>query len=740
MSPLVSVAQSRIKILRREAILLFVLTALFPPAAKSEADRQSPPSASPNAKGYSSVEEPLRALQGYRFGFELELNGEQSLGRVFRWFDINPAVTANRDALFRKMDWPSYLTVERLEALPEPWRSEVVTEPLGVELHRAPEKKIVAPRGIQGASPLLSGSAGTTDLARNVPEGMEYRGGLLVPQASMPQSSAPQAPSAQSSTDLAMDPAIRARLAHERAVKRFQEKARNAPKEDVRRLAESEWFDLNELPPESKVALFKSEGMESENLFPRRDLPPRIQDLLERLEWTPDMSALEFRHRAPVADAALMLEDLRLLAAQAGITKFLENPIETEPNALSFSYHLNISRAGADERRLARRMNRLQLALLTEQGRGEAYLTTKDTLNGFSPDPASKGIFKSHERRWEIRAHVEGPREELLRVAGYLAPGGEERLERDWSLVKHHQRGMLELAQKTSSGSRAAGILIDGEWKSDTGRALLRDSLEKIRQKLQENPSKKVFTSFDVELRKIWNGFRDPGIFDFYLEPALRLRTGALEGALKSGELMEDLFLHELTEETRQLHLDREIRLCDPGRPCVARDVVRKALAGAATSQDKGMFLSQHDAVFWDKELRRDWNQVFREQLSDPAGRRGAWAFLALTADVEPSPEILSLALRNVDRQEVEKIFQNAFKLSRSADVDMALRLYGRIPADVRARPEWGWLAGLMKKLTKKVPGYRRQDAGVALARHLVENAALRRSEPCSARFEVLER
>lgn len=662
-------------------------------------------------KGYRSQEEPLRQLEGrgYRFGMELELNGDQSLGRVLSWFDINNAVSRQtKQTLFMMPDseWREYLTAERLEALPEPWRSKVVTEELGVKLHLEPGPSLV-PDLAPSATPALPASTILVD----TPKDMEHRGGILVPKGA----------AAVPPKELVVDPIVKARLAYERTVDRFFTVLEESP--DIDSLMNSRWFDLNHLPPEKKAALFRAEKLMAGKMVVRRDVPEKVRDLLSRLEWLRDGTTLEFRHRKPLGSAQQMLSDLHLLADHAGIKRFLENPAEMEPSSHSFSYHLNLSRRGVDSDRLAREANRVQMARLMEAGRGEQYLTTTDTINGFDPNPATKGIFRSHEKRWEVRAHVEAPREELIRFARYLDDNGPEQLRQDWAKHRHHQAPMFEASLASMDGARGVGLYLDQEWREGPGKDALETLLKKRMAALERGGSLyEIASMLDHDVLRLWRDFGDSALGELYVMPVLRRKAERMSQFVGQGEISSNEFLRHLSDDIRALHYDGPVRICERGS-CEAREIVRRALVGA----DEPQFLARFGGVFQDEELAQDWNRIVRRGLLGAAPERGAWALLALTGNAEPEADVLREAIKNLRPDELHRFLEQAPRGGHEG-IRTAMRLYRRIPVAER-KP---WMSEAMKGLVKRLPFYK-EESGATLAHLLVENAHHRRT--CADRF-----
>lgn len=220
-------------------------------------------------------------------------------------------------------------------------------------------------------------------------------------------------------------------------------------------------ISVNDLPKEVIAVLFKANKLSAKDFQRRSDLPQPIADLMDRLEWVKDaLGPLEFRHKVPVNDPTILKKDIETFARMTGIHRFMSDPTKIEEDVYGFSFHVHVSKEGADAKRIGELLNRIRLLELYEQGRHNAAFEAEIDADkyslqmGYKLRVEQKGLIRViGDDRIEGRIHTVGYNAEVDRLVKSLGGPTEDTVAELKSNLFKRMADVLRNAESFPTGS-----------------------------------------------------------------------------------------------------------------------------------------------------------------------------------------------------------------------------------------------------------------------------------------------
>jgi hypothetical protein len=395
---------------------------------------------------------------GFRIGMEIELWPEAFAG-LTRYFDYDQ-LQAKGERIAREL--PSDFLDDYLRDYPQALS----------ELPDDLRKKLTQGLQLENVTPQKDQSLVNADGKK-----LDSQPKLILPKADLPASQSliliPNAPPAAAPSHQALAGAEKSkelvlpkRMAWQTLYERWRALDLSVKKSIVR------WEHLSP----TKKAILAIDYAQAE-ISTKPDLPPEEKRLFERLHWSQDGSAIEFRHREDVhvTDPNEFYHDVRQLAQRAGIENKILHPEMSKNKAAGLQFHVSVEGEDLEERgkalnRLAmvRRVSVGDLADLKGEGR---YL--------YNPDASNKGHVRIHGKdRLESRSHFWPLHEELEFFMKILKLNSDEALELIGSEIKKLMSDYVvdKIAEYRS------------EYLADLMQYLTPEQLRRVQPKLDQHP------------------------------------------------------------------------------------------------------------------------------------------------------------------------------------------------------------------------------------------------------------
>lgn len=339
-----------------------------------------------------------------RFGMEIEISGQHGLRNLVPYFDFQSSNPIQELSILETQLSPdeidSYLTTESFKLLPKEMQDKLTVGLADDVQFKIETKPLITPSQAMPQSQIIL-RTGPTPNAK--PTELRSQGGIIL--------SGP----VEQPKEIIVPEIVK------RDVKWSNIWARWKALPDMERL---KVMKIQGLPPTKIAQLWMDEKIPLAWIQPRKTNTPEVNALLSNIEWENEGGLVEFRHKVPVNGKEPYLRNVELFAEMAGIRRYIEEPNKVfPPDSLRYTYHVHASRRGAILDGVAKKINKLLLLQMHEEGRGEGALKSRF---GFS-DTMDKGLLRQiSDDRIEYRSHVESPRAELERYIPYMSRPAEE--------------------------------------------------------------------------------------------------------------------------------------------------------------------------------------------------------------------------------------------------------------------------------------------------------------------------